>query len=88
MSDFELAIDAFPDTWLLLWVYHLSQALYKKVKKISLKTAYNDLDNTCIKNYTHMTAALVFLPVGDVARCFRLLKAAAPQTIAAFMEVF
>ena len=93
MSDFELAItntvrDIFPDTRLLLCFYHLSQALYRKIQKLGLQTAYNNRDNTCVKDYTHMTAALAFVPVGDVARCFRLLKAAAPQNMAAFMKYF
>ena len=75
MSVIELAItsairDTFPNTLLLLCFYHLSQALYRKIEELGFQTAYIDRDNTCLQDYTHMTAALAFVPVGDVARCF------------------
>ena len=51
------------------------------IQSLGLQTAYNDLNDTEVKDYTHMTAALAFVLVGDAASIFRYLKDNAPESM-------
>ena len=55
--------------------------MYRKIQKLGLQVAYNDPENTEVKDFVYLTGALTLVPVGDVRRIFRLLKAAAPANM-------
>lgn len=84
MSDFERAIinaalSVFPDIDVLLCFFHLKQSAYRHVQSLGLQRAYNDLDDSSVRDFCHMMAALAFVPVRHVKTASRALKNAAPN---------
>lgn len=83
-SDFELAIinaafDTFPDVDLQLCFFHLKQSSYRKIQDLGLHAAYNDPDNSEVRDFCHMMAELAYVPVRYVKAAFAALKAEAPD---------
>ena len=93
MSNFELAIitackEVFPHVAISACFFHLSQSLYRKIQKEWLQVAYNDVDNRTIKDFTHMLAALSFVPISDVVCYFARLKEIAPPEMKGYVDYF
>ncbi|KAL7304717.1 hypothetical protein TKK_0002958 [Trichogramma kaykai] len=79
MTDFELGIinaaqEVYPDTEIHLCFFHLEQNLYQKIQKPKLQKEYNDPDDSSVRDYATMMAALYYVPVQDVVRSFKALK--------------
>lgn len=77
--DFEkAAANAFHATWrgtqTRLCLFHLSQSLFRRIKKEHLTTLYSQ--NDAVKSTVRKTAALTFLPVPLVPRAFKIIAAA------------
>lgn len=92
MTDFELAIinavrQTFIDISVNTCFFHFSQNLYRKIQELGLQASYNSADPG-VRDYTHMTAALAFVPVGDVGRMFSLLREGAPEVMIDFFDYF
>ena len=68
--------------------FHLGQALYRRIQEEGLQVAYNDPDDRCLKQYTHMLLSLAFVPVKDVEIAFDELRATCPDEIRPVMEYF
>ena len=86
LSKLELAIiraakEIFPEKRINTCFYHLLQSMYRKIHKLGLQDAYVDPENTEVKDFVYLTGALTLVPVGDVRRNSRHLKAAAPANI-------
>ena len=62
--------------------------MYRKIQKLALQVAYNDPENTGVKNFVHLAGALAIYPVGDFRRLFTILKATAPANMSDFMKYF
>lgn len=93
MSDFELAIinacqEVFLDVALSACFFHLCQSMYRKIQELGLQTAYNNEDDRTIKDYTHMIAALAFVPISDVEEFFAISKEDAPEAMEEFVKYF
>lgn len=83
LGDFELGIvnaceQQFPQVTYSGCFFHFTQNIYRKVQE-KLKVAYADTNDRTIKNFAHMLMALAFVPVEDVPKAFRELKAILPQ---------
>ena len=93
MSDFEVGVinavtEEFEDCDLRLCFFHLKQTLYRKIQEFGLQRAYNDPNDDTIRQYTHMLAALTYVPVHDVVNVFRELKEDAPEEMAQLFKYF
>lgn len=94
-SDFEVAIinsakDIFPDANIQLCFFHLKQSAYRKVQQLGLVRAYQDRNDSSVRDFIHMMCSLAYVPVNDVARAFRILKEKAPENpqIEEFVDYF
>lgn len=93
MCDFELAIinaskAVYPYVAISACFFHLSQNLYRNIQVQGLQAAYNDPNDRSIKTYTHMLAALAFVPICDVECYFSALAAEAPDDLSDFVNYF
>ena len=92
MTDFELGnINAAKETFPNAPISHVfsseSGALQENVVFGFTKCIYNDPNDTEVKDYTHLIAALAFFLVGDVTTILPL-KASAPESMDEFNKYF
>lgn len=85
LGDFEMAIinackEQFPDTHYSGCFFHFTQHVYRKVQE-KLKVQYADAEDRRIRKYAHMLMALSFVPIVDVKKAFRQLKAVLPKEL-------
>ena len=93
MSDLELAIinaakENFPENHINTCFYHLLQTLYRKIQKLGLQVAFNDPESTEVNDFVLLTGVLALVPVGEVRRISRRLKASAPANMSDFIKYF
>lgn len=84
MSDFELAVinaafTAFDAVDIDLCYFHLKQSEYRHVTELGPKVAYSNPEDSSLRKFCNMLAALAYVPVGDVKVAFNALAARAPQ---------
>lgn len=83
-SDFELAIinavfANFSETDLQLCFFHLKQSSYRKIQNLGLQAAYNDPENSDVRDFCHMMAGLAYVPVDHVKEAFLAVSGEAPD---------
>lgn len=87
MSDFELAIlnagkSTFSEgTEFSCCFFHLKKSLYRKVQELGLVRAYNDVEDSSVRDFCHMMASLAYIPLCNVRAAFLALKAVAPNVV-------
>ena len=69
-------------------MFHLGQAVYRKVQRLGLQEAYNHPTDREIKNAVHMLLALAFVPAEDEVTTFEELKNAVPDEMLPLFEYF
>lgn len=93
MTDFELGIinacrDIFPDAPVNCCMFHLGQAVYRRVQAEGLQAAYNNPEDRNLKTFTHMMLAVAYVPLEDVLRVFNLLRDRCPEDFLPVLEYF
>lgn len=95
MSDFELAIvnailSKFPGIDVILCFFHLKQSAYRHIQALGLQGAYNDANDTSVRDFCHMLAGLAYVPVRDVRNAYLALRPTAPNVgrMGEFLEYF
>ncbi|KAL7305588.1 hypothetical protein TKK_0002318 [Trichogramma kaykai] len=93
MTDFELGIinaaqEVYPDAEIHLCFFHLKQSLYKQIQKLKLQKEYNNPDDSSVRDYATMIAALCYVPAQDVVRAFKALKPEVPAVLKPFVQYF
>lgn len=84
MSDFELGIVnavflAFNNCDIELCFFHLKQSEYRHIQELGLQVAYCNPDDSTVRDFCHMLAALAYVPVRHVKAAFVALKDVAPE---------
>lgn len=92
MSDFEKSITiafqtTFPAVRLSDCFFHMSQSIYRHIQSTGLQEQYNTQDSL-LKLYTHMLAALAFVPEDHVEELFDLLKTESPRDLTLVIDYF
>ena len=91
MIDYELASmnaiqEIFPDAIVQGCLYHLSQAIYRKVQHHGLQVAYQN--NCDLSLSIRMLAALAFVPVNDIVHAFEELSDIMPEDARPIVDYF
>ena len=93
MTDFEKTIInacavVLPNIAVTGCFFYLLQSIYRKIESEGLQVAYNNPADCSIRQYSHVLAALSYIPVIDLPRVFNLLKANAPNQLVPVMNYF
>ena len=93
MGDFKLAVsnaaeEIFPTTNVRYCFFYMGQSLYRQVQSEGLQAQYSNPDDRSLREATHMTLALAFVPTDDIEEVFNKLYDDVPDSYVPIIQYF
>ena len=92
-GDFELAVsnaaeEIFPTANVRYCFFYMGQSLYRQVQSEGLQAQYSNPDDRSLREATHMTLALAFVPTDDIEEVFNKLHDDVPDSFVPIIQYF